>query len=82
MRIFFGLIGIIIGTFIVWKTYPLVNFFGRIDWAERHLAGGFGGTYFLYKIVGIVFVVLGAMYMFGLLDVFMSPFRSIFGGLQ
>lgn len=64
MRIIWGLIGIAIGTLILWKTYPLVGFFGKVSWAEEHLRGGLGGTYFLYKLMGLVTVLLSAMYMF------------------
>jgi len=70
-----------IGTSILWKTYPLVNFFGKNDWAEEHLAGGLGGTYFLYKLIGITVVILSALYLFGILDILLSPFYALFGGL-
>ena len=64
MRIIWGFIGIAIGTLILWKTYPLVGFFGKVPWAEEHLRGGLGGTYFLYKLIGLVTILLSAMYMF------------------
>ena len=80
MHFVWGLIGIAIGTMLIWKTYPLVNTFGRIDWAERHLGSGMGGTYLLYKIAGMVIVLFSAMYMFGLEGVLIAPLRSVFGG--
>ncbi|MDP3993362.1 MAG: hypothetical protein Q8P75_00035 [bacterium] len=82
MRFLFGLIGIVAGVLIIWKTFPLVGTFGRVDWAERHLSGGFGGTYFLYKAVGFILILLSAMYWFGILDVLLSPFANMFGGIQ
>lgn len=82
MRYVWGFIGLAIGIIFVWKTFQLVNFFGKIDWAERHLAAGLGGTYFLYKIIGIVVIVLSIMYAFGLIDLILSPFAGIFGGLS
>ena len=82
MRFVWGLIGMAIGTLFLWKTYQLVSIFGKIDWAERHLASGLGGTYFLYKIIGIVIIVISMMYAFGLIDVVLSPFSGIFGGLD
>lgn len=75
-------IGIVVGIFLLWKTYPLVNFLGKVDWAERYLAGGLGGTYFMYKLIGIIFVVLSVLYLFGILDHMLSPIASIFGGLK
>lgn len=80
MRFFWGLVGIAIGTVIIWKTYPLVNTFGRIDWAERHLGSGMGGTYLLYKIVGLAVVIFSAMYMFDLEGILIAPLRSVFSG--
>ncbi len=82
MRIVWGLIGIGIGILLVWKTFGLVNTFGRVEWAERHLSGGLGGTYLLYKLIGIVVIILSAMYMFGLLERFLGPIGNVFGGLK
>jgi len=81
MRFIFGLTGIVAGVLIIWKTFPLVETFGRITWAERHLVGGLGGTYFLYKAIGIILVFLSAMYWFGILDTLLSPFAHLFGGI-
>lgn len=80
MRIIWGLIGITIGTVILWKTYPLVNFFGKVAWAEEHLAGGLGGTYFLYKIMGLAVIIISTLYLFGVLDFILFPFYGLFGG--
>ena len=81
MRFLLGLIGILAGVLIIWKTFPLVETFGRVDWAERHLASGLGGTYFLYKAIGIILIFLSAMYWFGILDILLSPFAKFFGGI-
>ena len=81
MRFFWSLIGIVIGIFLIWKTYFLVQMFGKADWAERYFSGGLGGTYFVIKASGIILITLSAMYMFGILDNLLSPFASIFGGL-
>lgn len=82
MRFIWSLIGIIIGIILLWKTYQLVNWFGKVDWAERHLAGGFGGTYFLYKAIGLLLIIFSLMYMFGALDIFLLPLGKIFGGVK
>jgi len=79
MRIIGSLAGIIVGIMIVWKTFPLVNTFGQISWAEQHLGGG--GTYTLYKLIGLIVIILSAMHLFGLSDILVYPFRSIFGSL-
>lgn len=82
MRFFGSLIGIVIGVILIWKTYPLVNTFGKFDWAEQYLAGGLGGTYFFYKLAGMALIVFSALYMFGILDNLLSPLTSIFRGLK
>jgi len=78
MRYILGIIGIVVGTLLVWKTFLLASSFGQIDWAERHLGGG--GTYLLYKLVGILFIILSFLYMFQILDVLLRPFSNLFGG--
>ncbi|MBI4050733.1 MAG: hypothetical protein HY396_02035 [Candidatus Doudnabacteria bacterium] len=81
MRIFWGLIGIIIGTLILKYTYPLVNFFGKPDWAEKYFSGGLGGTYFLFRLIGLAVIFFSALYMVGLMDNLFSPLANVFGGL-
>ncbi len=80
MRIIWGLIGIGLGTLLIWKTYPLVGLFGKVPWAEQHLSSG--GTYLLYKLIGLAAIILSGMYMFGLLELFLGPLASIFSGLK
>lgn len=56
--IFQILIGIVIaavGAFFVIKTPIILDFFGGVDWAERHL----GGSRLFYKLLGIVLILLG-----------------------
>ena len=79
MRYFIGTIGLIFGILLVWKTYALAQIFGSIPWAERNL--GSGSTYMVIKLIGLLFVVLSFMYLFGLLDILLFPFRNLFGGL-
>ena len=64
MRIIFGLIGIIIGILTVWKSPFLVRTLGDIPFAEQYL--GAGGTYTFYILTGTAFIIISALYMFGL----------------
>lgn len=48
-----------LGTAIVIRTRDFVDFFGYSDWAEQKLGGG--GTFLLYKVVGIFFCFIGIM---------------------
>ena len=81
MRIFWGSIGIVIGILLIKYAYRLISIFGKFDWAERYLSGGFGGTYFFYKLAGMALVFLSALYMFGILEYLLGPLGSVFGGL-
>ena len=81
MHIFGGLIGIAIGTLMIWKRYYLVTTFGTIDWAERAFSGGFGGTYFFYILAGFGVIFLSGLYMFGVIGAILSPVGGVFGGL-
>lgn len=66
MRYFFSIIGILAGIVLVWKTYAITNLFGHISWAEAKL--GSGGTYMLYKIIGIAFIIISILTIFGIFE--------------
>ena len=67
-----------IGFGLIKYSFPITNFFGHIPWAERYLGGG--GTYTLYKIVGVIVIILAFLYMFGSLGSAIAPLGKIFGG--
>jgi len=60
MRIFIGIILIVIGFLMVWKTNGIVSFTGQSGWAERNL-GTMGGTYLMYKFIGIIVIFFGLL---------------------
>lgn len=80
MRFIWGIVWIVIGLVLIKYAYTLVGFFGHIPWAEQHIGGG--GTYTLYKIVGVVVIVLAMLYMFNAIGFIFSPFGSVFGNPQ
>lgn len=82
MRIFSGLIGVVAGILLIRYSIAITDFFGRVAWAEDHLRGGLAGTYSLYRIVGVVFIILSLLYMFNILGFLLSPLSSVFGGLK
>ena len=82
MQILGGLIGAVCGFLLIKYSIPLTEMFGRIDWAENHMRGGLGGTYSLYRIVGLIFIILSLLYMFGGLGFILSPLGSVFGGVK
>jgi hypothetical protein len=82
MHIFSGLVGIAAGFLLIRYAVPLVDMFGKVDWAEANLRGGLAGTYSLYKIVGIVFIIFSLLYMFGVTGFLLGPVGSVFGGAK
>lgn len=65
MKFFLGLVFIIVGGMITWKTEGIMSFFGRIDWAEQnmHLLGG---TRMFYKLLGLLVIIIGMLMVTGL----------------
>ncbi len=81
MDIFFhiliGMILVGLGFFMVWKTRLIVDFFGSIDWADRHLGGG--GTSLMYKFIGIILILTGFLWATNLWNAFLeSTLGSLF----
>lgn len=76
MKYVLGIILIGLGFLIVWKSDWIMNNFGRIPWAEKHL-GMDGGTRLLWKLIGLLVIIGSFLYMTGALG---SLVRLIFGG--
>lgn len=78
MKYFFGSLIIALGAIMVIKTSWFVENFGHSEWAEAHLGGG--GSYLMYKLVGLVFIIGSLMAMTGLLgELFLGFFGRLFG---
>lgn len=67
MRYIIGIIAIIIGFIIIWKSEWFLQNFGRIDWAEIHL-GADGGTRLFYKLLGLAVIIISFLYMSGFIE--------------
>lgn len=67
MRYIIGIIAIVIGFIIIWKSEWLLQNFGRIDWAEIHL-GADGGTRIFYKLLGLAIIIIAFLYMSGFIE--------------
>jgi hypothetical protein len=80
MKFVWGIVWVIIGIALMRYTFQITNLFGKIDWAETHLRGGFGGTYTLYRLVGLLVVIIAMLYMFGGIDLLVRPFAVLFPG--
>ena len=68
-RIIIGLIITIISSLIVIKTEWLVQNIGHNTWAETHL-GAEGGTRLMYKLIGVLGIIIGLFLITGLYDSF------------
>ncbi len=80
MRIVVGLILIVLGFLMVWKTEPLVRFTGYNSWAEAKM-GTMGGTRMLYKLIGILLIFFGMLAVFNLYNSFLSAtIGTLLGG--
>ncbi|MFC1687801.1 hypothetical protein ACFL0L_04435 [Patescibacteria group bacterium] len=79
MKYFWGIIIVGIGFMIVWKSDWFMNNFGRIEFAEKYLGSGWGGTRIFYKLIGIAIIILAFMWMSGALE---SILGSMFGPTQ
>lgn len=76
-RIIIGLIAVVVGFLMIWKTEAFYNFAGSIDWAERHMAGG---TRSFLKLLGVIVILVGFIVTFnmyvGILDFVFQPRRA------
>jgi hypothetical protein len=80
MRFIWGIVWILVGIAIMRYNFQITNLFGKIGWAESHLSGGLGGTYVMYKLIGLFVVIVAMLYMFGSADLLVKPFAPLFGG--
>ncbi len=78
MRILIGILLVIIGFVIVWKTRKFIEFFGVSPWAETKLGGG--GTSLLYKFIGIAISFIGFVVMMNLWNAFLEATIGSFLG--
>ena len=70
LRLLIGVGITVIGSWMVIKTQRVYDFFGPIGWAEAKLGGG--GSYLLYKVIGIVFCFIGIIVATNLWDWFLQ----------
>lgn len=73
MRIFLGLIGIVLSFLLIIYRVPVKHFMGNIRWAEEKL--GAGGTYTVLVLASLFLFIFSLMYM-------TNSFDLILGGIQ
>ena len=72
LRILVFIATLIIGFMFLIYAEPLVRTFGKTAWAEEHFRT-FGGTYLVWKVVGIIVIIVGFLFMVGGLDWLIFP---------
>lgn len=76
-----GILMIIGGFLIVWKSFSLLKTFGRINWAEEKW--GAGASNLIYKLFGLLIIVIGIIVFANLLGPsFMSNFGKFFSTIN
>lgn len=76
LRILIGLAIAAGGAFITIRTRMIIDFFGPVGWIEEKV--GFGSSALFYKLLGIVFSLVGFLIATNLWDAFL---QSTLGGL-
>ncbi len=79
MRFVWGIVWIVIGTLLIRYNFQITQLFGKVGWAEHYLGSGFGGTYVMYKLVGVFIIIVSMLYMFNALGFLIEPLRPVFG---
>ena len=76
-----GIATIIIGFFLAWKAYAIYRQIGKIGWAERYFEG-FGGTWGMIRILGILLIVIAFVYLAGGCDYIANRWlKDLFSGV-
>jgi hypothetical protein len=70
-RIILGLIMIVIGTWVIIKTERILEMVGTNAWAEAKF-GGWGGTRFMYKMIGLIVIFFGMQVMTNMFGAFIN----------
>lgn len=79
MKYIIGLLVIAASVFMVVKTEWMLENFGRSAWAEEKFVTS-GGTRLLYKVIGIIAIILTLMvWTGGFQRIILGVFGSLFG---
>lgn len=71
MNILIGLIIFVVGAWLVIKSEAMLNAFGRIEFFEHYL-GSEGGSRLGYKLVGILAIFIGMLFMTNMIGGFLE----------
>jgi hypothetical protein len=70
LDIMIGVILVAIGVSFVWKTKWYLDIFGSMAWADEKFGGG--GSYLLYKTIGLITILIGFLWATNLWNAFLD----------
>jgi hypothetical protein len=70
LKVIIFIISLAIGLYFLTKSEYIVRVIGHNAWVDGYL--GRGGSYLMWKVIGIVLIILGFLYMLGDLDPYLS----------
>jgi uncharacterized membrane protein len=76
IRVPVGIAIMIVGFLMVWKTETVLEWFGRVDWAEDKF--GPGGSRFFWKLVGVLIIFIGIFVATNIISDILTSFAGIF----
>lgn len=80
MKYVLGILGMVAGFMLVWKSNWLLNNFGRVNFAEKYM-GTMGGTRMFYKLLGVLIIFICFIWVSGTLDdILLKTLGPLFGG--
>lgn len=70
LRLIIFILGLGLGLYFIVKSEYIVRTIGHNQTAEKYL--GAGGSYLMWKLIGILVIILGFLYLLGDLDQYLS----------
>ncbi|MBU0708075.1 hypothetical protein KKG41_06965 [Patescibacteria group bacterium] len=68
MKYWIALFLLVGGFFLAMKPQLIQNFYGKIGLAERGMWATFGGSRFMFQLVGIIMIILAVLLVFVKVD--------------
>ncbi len=69
-KIIIFVLSIVVGLYFLVKSEYIVRVIGHNAWVDSYL--GRGGSYLMWKVIGIAVMILGFLYLLGDLDPYIS----------
>ncbi len=70
LKVIIFIISLAVGLYFLTKSEYIVRVIGHNAWVDSYL--GRGGSYLMWKVIGIALIILGFLYMLGDLDPYLS----------